>query len=207
MIYSINKGTNYSLYKCNVCKRFCTFYIGFWLSYSSLCSEVDCSFHVCNLIIFVHHMGRVGFTGCGALDYCHFPIFTKSWLFCFCFWRKSSLFFCEKSVPLKIVFFLRCRASKRGVPGNLQKCHSYSKSGSDNGVHHEDDDEPHMLRWWLKGVFCTHTNRNKLVQYFFSMIYFPSNLLRSINTKRKQKKSQIPPPLLLPLTVSFVKLS
>jgi len=43
------------------------------------------------------------------------------------------------------------------------------------------------------------------------MIYLSSNLFRSINTKRKQKRSQILPPpslstLLFPLIVSFVKI-
>jgi len=72
--------------------RFCTFYIEFWLSSGSVHSKIDRSFAVCVTWLLLCTMGRAGFRGCEPLDCCHFPIFTKSWSFCFCFWWKSSFF-------------------------------------------------------------------------------------------------------------------
>jgi len=121
------------------------------VSYDSVRSEIDCRFHVCVTWLFLCTMGRAGFTECGALDYCHFPTFTKSWSFCFCFWRKSSFFGEIKRVSKSGLLF-EVQASKRRTPGNLQKCRTADPVRimrcTRKMMMHDNDDDDDDAWWW-----------------------------------------------------------
>jgi len=148
-------------------------------------------------------MGKSGLTGCGALGCSTFRFSLKVDHFASVF-DENQVFLAKKLFSKNSLHFevwgAKCKAS-----GNLQKCHRV------NPVLTVGCTMKMMLNGTLlnKRYFCTHSNRKNLCNTF-SMLYIFQAICYAVSTpKRKQKRSQIfslPSTLLLPLTVSFVKI-